>query len=151
MSVHTISEPITLYGLTPHLHLRGKSMKYMLTLPDGREEMLLDVPKYDFNWQFYYELETPRQIPAGSKVTVVTLFDNSAEKQLQPGARKGSVLVRAELGRDVRAAGAHHGGQPRSAEVLDHARDRAEEAAITTRVTRDCLARLRTVQLERRS
>ena len=38
------------------MHLRGKSMKYTLTLPDGREEVLLDVPKYDFNWQLYYEL-----------------------------------------------------------------------------------------------
>jgi len=54
VSVHTITEPVTLYGLTPHLHLRGKSMKYTLTTPDGREEILLDVPRYDFNWQLYY-------------------------------------------------------------------------------------------------
>ncbi len=84
-------------------------MKYTLTTPDGREGVLLDVPKYDFNWQLYYELETPRHIPAGSKVTVVTLFDNSAR------ARKGSVLVRTELGRDVRAAGTHHYRFARSA------------------------------------
>jgi hypothetical protein len=79
VSIHTIPEPITLYGLTPHLHFRGRSMKYTLTTPDGREEVLLDVPKYDFNWQLYYELYSPRHIPAGSKVTVVTLFDNSAK------------------------------------------------------------------------
>jgi mono/diheme cytochrome c family protein len=88
VSIHTIREPITLYGLTPHLHLRGKSMKYTLTTPDGREEVLLDVPKYDFNWQLYYELETPRRIPAGSKVTVVTLFDNSARNPYNPAPEK---------------------------------------------------------------
>jgi hypothetical protein len=88
VSVHTITEPVTLYGLTPHLHLRGKSMKYTLTMPDGTEEVLLDVPKYDFNWQMYYELETPRQIPAGSKVTVVTLFDNSPKNRNNPAPEK---------------------------------------------------------------
>jgi hypothetical protein len=88
VSVHSIVEPITLYGLTPHLHLRGKSMKYTLTTPDGKEEILLSVPKYDFNWQTYYELATPRHIPAGSKVTVTTLFDNSIRNRYNPGPEK---------------------------------------------------------------
>jgi mono/diheme cytochrome c family protein len=88
VSIHTIREPVTLYGLTPHLHLRGKSMKYTLTWPDGREEVLLDVPKYDFNWQLYYELETPKKIPAGSKVTVVSLFDNSPRNKYNPAPEK---------------------------------------------------------------
>jgi len=88
VSIHTIREPITLYGLTPHLHVRGKSMKYTLTTPDGRDEVLLDVPKYDFNWQLYYELQTPRHIPAGSKVTVVTLFDNSPKNPYNPAPDK---------------------------------------------------------------
>lgn len=88
VSVHALNEPVTLYGLTPHLHLRGKSMTYVLTTPDGKEETLLDVPKYDFNWQLYYELEKPRQIPAGSKVTVTTLFDNSAKNPYNPAPEK---------------------------------------------------------------
>ena len=88
MSVHTIREPVTLYGLTPHLHFRGKSMKYVLTLPDGSDEVLLNVPKYDFNWQSYYELATPRHLPAGSKVTVTTLFDNSVKNRYNPAPEK---------------------------------------------------------------
>jgi hypothetical protein len=84
VSVHAIAEPITLYGLTPHLHLRGKSMKYTLVWPDGREEILLSVPRYDFNWQVYYELETPKRIPGGSKVIVTTLFDNSLKNPYNP-------------------------------------------------------------------
>jgi cytochrome c553 len=84
VSVHAIAEAITLYGLTPHLHLRGKSMKYTLVWPDGREEILLSVPRYDFNWQVYYELETPKRIPGGSKVIVTTLFDNSLKNPYNP-------------------------------------------------------------------
>jgi hypothetical protein len=84
ISVHAITEPVTLHGLTPHLHLRGKSMKYTLILPDGREEVLLSVPRYDFNWQVYYELESPKRIPAGSKVIVTTLFDNSLKNPYNP-------------------------------------------------------------------
>jgi mono/diheme cytochrome c family protein len=88
VSVHAITEPITLYGLTPHLHLRGKSMKYTLTWPDGREEVLLSVPKYDFNWQVYYELDAPKHIPGGSKITVTTLFDNSPKNRYNPAPEK---------------------------------------------------------------
>ena len=88
VSIHSITEPITLYGLTPHLHLRGKSMRYTLTWPDGREEVLLDVPRYDFNWQVYYELEGPKQIPEGSKITVVTYFDNSVKNKYNPAPEK---------------------------------------------------------------
>jgi hypothetical protein len=84
VSVHAITEPITLHGLTPHLHLRGKSMKYTLILPDGREEILLNVPRYDFNWQVYYELESPKRIPSGSKIIVTTLFDNSLKNRYNP-------------------------------------------------------------------
>ena len=47
-------EDVTLYSLGPHTHLRGKSWEYRMTYPDGRTEMLLAVPKYDFNWQTDY-------------------------------------------------------------------------------------------------
>ena len=47
------------------MHYR-KAMRYELEYPDGEREVLLWVPKYDFNWQFLYEYETPKFIPAGS-------------------------------------------------------------------------------------
>ena len=61
MGITPVNEPITLYALTPHMHLRGKSMKWWVTYPDGREEVILDVPNFDFNWQIQYELATPLQ------------------------------------------------------------------------------------------
>jgi hypothetical protein len=81
-------EPATLYALSPHMHLRGKDMKFILTYPDGREEVVLDVPKYDFNWQLYYELATPLKIPAGSKLTAIAHYDNSSKNKWNPAPDK---------------------------------------------------------------
>ena len=88
VSVYPISEPITMWGVTPHLHLRGKSMKYTVTYPDGREDVLLDVPRFDFNWQIYYEFKEPVQLAAGSKITVKTGFDNSLKNKYNPAPEK---------------------------------------------------------------
>ncbi len=81
-------EPATLYAMSPNMHLRGKDMKFILTYPDGREELVLDVPKYDFNWQLYYELATPLKIPAGSKLTAIAHYDNSPKNKWNPAPDK---------------------------------------------------------------
>ncbi|GEM_PF-6249347 len=77
VQVQTIPEDITLYGMSPHMHLHGKDMKYVVTYPDGRDEMILSVPGYSFEWQVYYELTEPLRIPAGSKLTATAHYDNS--------------------------------------------------------------------------
>ena len=88
VGITPVNEDITLYSLTPHMHLRGKSMKWWVTYPDGREVTLLDVPKFDFNWQLQYELETPLKIPAGSKITNVAIYDNSVNNKWNPAPEK---------------------------------------------------------------
>ncbi len=88
MGITPVNEPITLYALTPHMHLRGKSMKWWVTYPDGREEVILDVPNFDFNWQIQYELATPLKIPAGSKITNVAIYDNSINNKWNPAPEK---------------------------------------------------------------
>lgn len=88
MGITPVNEDVTLYSLTPHMHLRGKSMKWWVTYPDGREEVILDVPNYDFNWQIQYELETPLKIPAGSKITNVAIYDNSPNNRWNPAPEK---------------------------------------------------------------
>jgi hypothetical protein len=80
-----INEPITLYGLSPHMHLRGKSLRWIVTYPDGREQTLLDVPEFDFNWQIHFELEKPLYLPAGSKITGIGVYDNSLGNRWNPG------------------------------------------------------------------
>ena len=81
-------EDVTLLDLTPHMHLRGKAFKYVLTYPDGRSEVLLNVPKYEFNWQLSYILAEPRHIPAGSKLEATAWYDNSSNNKWNPDPSK---------------------------------------------------------------
>ena len=92
-----------LYSIQPHMHLRGKSMKYTAVYPDGREEVLLNVPHYDFNWQIVYEFAKPVTLPAGTTIRVEATWDNLGQEQVQPEAGPGGLLGRAELGRDAAA------------------------------------------------
>ena len=84
VSQERFREDITLLSLTPHMHLRGKSFRYEAVFPDGTQEVLLDVPKYDFNWQLRYEFAEPRLIPKGTVVKCVAEFDNSSENLNNP-------------------------------------------------------------------
>ncbi|MBK6798259.1 MAG: thiol-disulfide isomerase [Acidobacteria bacterium] len=84
----TLKEAITLYAFAPHMHLRGKDIKYTLVWPDGRQQVLLDVPKFDFNWQLHYELAEPLKIPAGSRMIAVAHYDNSIKNRYNPAPNK---------------------------------------------------------------
>ena len=77
-----------LYALQPHMHYRGKYMSYTVEFPDGSSEMLLSVPKYDFNWQFNYELKEPVFLPAGSKIVANGAMDNSSRNPGNPDPSK---------------------------------------------------------------
>jgi peroxiredoxin len=83
-SSYTFKRDTTLRSLTPHMHLRGKSFRFELEYPDGRREILLDVPKYDFNWQLRYELAKPKPVPKGAKLLCTAHFDNSANNPANP-------------------------------------------------------------------
>ena len=81
-------DDVTLYLAWPHLHLRGKDMTFIITYPDGREEVVLHVPKYDFNWQLQYEYAKPIRIPAGSTIKTVGSYDNSSANRYNPAPGK---------------------------------------------------------------
>jgi hypothetical protein len=73
-----------LLSMSPHMHLRGKSFRYEAIFPDGTREILVDVPRYDFNWQLTYELAEPKLLPAGSKLQCTAYFDNSENNIANP-------------------------------------------------------------------
>lgn len=76
---------VTLLSLFPHMHMRGKSFRYELVSPGSdQREILLDVPRYDFNWQNSFIFSQPRQIPAGSVLHCTAHFDNSAGNLSNP-------------------------------------------------------------------
>ena len=72
----------------PHMHLRGKAWRYSLITPDGKEETMLDVPRYDFNWQLLYRYGDPKLVPAGSVIKASGWYDNSAANPANPDPAK---------------------------------------------------------------
>ncbi|MCI0423380.1 MAG: cytochrome c [Acidobacteria bacterium] len=77
-----------LLALTPHMHLRGKDMKWELLRPDAVKETVLFVPRYDFNWQIEYKLKEPVSAPKGSRLIITAHFDNSANNPANPDPAK---------------------------------------------------------------
>jgi hypothetical protein len=77
-----------LTSLTPHMHVRGKDMTYTATYPDGRSEVLLSVPRWDFNWQITYQLKEAKRLPKGTRIDVVAHYDNSTQNKFNPDPTK---------------------------------------------------------------
>jgi peroxiredoxin len=81
---HVFDRAVVLFTLMPHAHLRGRSAKFTAHYPDGSQEILLSVPKYDFNWQTTYALDPPKPIPAGTRMVFDMTWDNSAQNPANP-------------------------------------------------------------------
>jgi hypothetical protein len=75
---------VELVQMMPHMHLRGKDMTYHLVYPDGRDEIVLNVPRYDFNWQIVYQPMKPIRVPMGVRLHVDAHYDNSTSNRFNP-------------------------------------------------------------------
>jgi hypothetical protein len=84
----TFKRPVEIVGYMPHMHVRGKAFQYAITYPDGRKEVLLDVPRYDFAWQLSYEPAVPLQVPVGARMECVAKYDNSPNNRNNPDPSK---------------------------------------------------------------
>jgi peroxiredoxin len=85
---HVFEHDIMVYGLRPHMHFRGKDMKFTAELPDGTTKVLMNVPDYSYNWQPTFALEEPIRLPAGTRVIVSGSFDNSKYNPANPDPSK---------------------------------------------------------------
>lgn len=81
-AVVTFDKDVELVGLMPHMHVRGKAARFYLDYPDGRTETVLNVPRYDFNWQLWYD--TSVRVPRGTKMRVFAWYDNSPGNKFNP-------------------------------------------------------------------
>jgi hypothetical protein len=77
----TAPQDIHLVTARPHMHNRGKAMEIKVFYPDGRSEVFLNVPRYDFSWQTSYSFKQPVAIPKGTRFMVTGYFDNSAKNR----------------------------------------------------------------------
>ncbi len=88
----TLPTDVTLISLLPHMHLIGKEMKITATLPDGAEESLLWIKDWNFYWQDNYVYHEPVRLPAGTKLEMISRYDNSADNPLNPSDPPRRVL-----------------------------------------------------------
>ncbi len=77
-----------LYTLYPHSHYRGYHVELKMREPNGKETMLLSLPKYDFNWQRDYDPVTPIHVKAGSKLIATWVYDNSVHNPANPDPKR---------------------------------------------------------------
>jgi mono/diheme cytochrome c family protein len=87
-SCYTLPKDVTAVAYTAHMHFRGKSMKTEAIYPDGRHEVILNVPNYDFRWQETYFLKHQFLLPKGTRLVTTAYFDNSLNNPQNPDPSK---------------------------------------------------------------
>lgn len=80
----TIAQDAHIYSMLPHMHFRGKSMRFVADYPDGSSEELINIANYNYNWQLTYTLAEPKFVPGGTRITAIGTFDNSAQNPANP-------------------------------------------------------------------
>ena len=84
----TAPDEIEIINFMPHMHLRGKAVEYKAFYPDGKTEILLNVPEYDFSWQTAYYVKGQKVLPKGTRIMVTGYFDNSTKNKFNPDPTK---------------------------------------------------------------
>lgn len=87
-ATQSVPADVRLLAMMPHMHVRGKAFRYDVKYPDGKTETLLDIPRYDFNWQLQYRFAEPPLIPAGSTLHLTATYDNSDGNPANPDPGK---------------------------------------------------------------
>lgn len=141
----TVPADIRILSWMPHMHTRGKSFRASMTHASsstddggvvsetGRSEILLDIPRYDFDWQLSYDYETPVDVAKGATLTIDATFDNSADNAENPdptqrvrwGQQTTDEMLIGYLEYELRDGGAPIGG----GRVRDVVADRARQFA----------------------
>jgi thiol-disulfide isomerase/thioredoxin len=87
-AIQTIPRDVQLLSLMPHMHLRGQAFRYEAIFPDQSRVTLLEIPRYDFNWQIDYKLKEPFSLPKGSQLELTAWYDNSSQNVSNPDPDK---------------------------------------------------------------
>jgi mono/diheme cytochrome c family protein len=90
VEIKTRSVPfdMPILSFVPHMHVRGVAFKYEAIYADGKTETLLDIPRYDFNWQLRYDYKQPKLIPRGSTIKITAVYNNSTSNKANPDPTK---------------------------------------------------------------
>lgn len=75
------NSPFLIYSAAHHMHLRGARGRQVIKRADGSEECLLDLPRYDFNWQGGYSFKEPKVFNPGDTLSLECQWDNTDNDQ----------------------------------------------------------------------
>lgn len=81
---YVLPNDVQVFGIVPHMHLVGRSIKALATFPDGTQRSLIEIPRWDFNWQDDYRFARPFKLPKGTRLDVEAFYDNSAGNPANP-------------------------------------------------------------------
>jgi hypothetical protein len=87
-----IDQDISILTVEPHMHLLGKSMKAFAATPDGRTIPLINIPKWDFRWQYFYTFPKMVKVPKGSTIAAIAVYDNTANNLNNPFSPPRTVI-----------------------------------------------------------
>ena len=81
---YIIDQDVSVISFFPHMHTRGKDMDLIAHYPNGERRSLINIPKYDFDWQLFYYPQKPVPLPAGTRLDIIAHYDNSANNPINP-------------------------------------------------------------------
>ena len=75
---------ISVLTVNPHMHLLGKTFKAYALQPNGDTIRLISIPRWDFNWQYFYTFKTMVKVPKGSTIVAEGVYDNTRQNLNNP-------------------------------------------------------------------
>ncbi len=101
---YTVPDDISILTVNPHMHLLGQTFKAYALKPGGDTIRLISIPKWDFNWQYFYTFKKMVHVPKGSTIVAEGLFDNTRNNPYNPfnppqvvAEREGSMRTTDEM------------------------------------------------------
>jgi hypothetical protein len=67
-------------SILSHQHKLGKSTRTILHPDTPEEQLLIDIPVWDFDWQGDYRFAEPIWLNAGDKIRLICTYDNSVSR-----------------------------------------------------------------------
>ncbi|HNP49033.1 MAG TPA: hypothetical protein PKL85_09355 [Bacteroidia bacterium] len=83
-TTYHVPEDISIVTVNPHMHLLGKSFKAYAISPNNDTIRIINIPKWDFRWQYFYTFQRILKIPANSVIHVEGIYDNTENNPLNP-------------------------------------------------------------------
>ncbi|HHH12035.1 MAG TPA: monooxygenase, partial [Sorangium sp.] len=80
-------KPFTIHTGGLHMHTRGTKASLGVRHQGGQDECLIDIPRWDFDWQFGYAFTEPVSFQPGDLLTLRCQWDNSPSNQPSIGGQ----------------------------------------------------------------